>query len=65
MNCHLRFNIDALTFISHGAEAGLALMEATTCACGPPGLTGELFEAIRAATMRNETQRRGGRGERR
>jgi hypothetical protein len=43
--------IDALTFISHGAEAGLALMEATTCACGPPGLTDELFEAIRAARI--------------
>ncbi len=45
--------LDALTFIRHGSEAGLPLMEATTCLYGGGGLTDEFFEAIRAANIQS------------
>ncbi|MFC7339612.1 CHC2 zinc finger domain-containing protein [Haloferula chungangensis] len=43
--------LDALTFIRHGSEAGLAVMEAATCTFGTANFTAELFEAIRAAKV--------------
>jgi len=43
--------LDALTFIRHGSEAGLPLMEAATCTQGTGGFTDELFEAIRTANI--------------
>ena len=45
--------LDALTFIRHGSEAGLPLMEATTCLYGSGGLTDEFFEAIRTANIQS------------
>jgi len=38
--------LGAFSFIRHGSEAGLPLMEATTCLYGGGGLTDEFFEAI-------------------
>ena len=43
--------LDALTFIRHGSEAGLAVMDATTCSFGTKNFTAGLFEAIRAAKI--------------
>jgi hypothetical protein len=43
--------LDALTFIRHGADAGLAVMENATCTFGTANFTDEIFEAIRAARI--------------
>jgi DNA primase catalytic core len=41
--------IDAMTFVRHGSEAGLAVMEAATCTFGTANFTDEIFEAIKSA----------------
>jgi DNA primase len=43
--------LDAMTFVHHGSDAGLAIMENATCIFGTANFTGEIFEAIRAAKV--------------